>query len=373
MMNNCLSRQLVLAVLGVALALPAFAQNANFRVVTLVGGLEYPWSLAFLPDGRRLVTEKPGRLRLITADNQLLPEPVAGLPDNIVAQSQGGLFDVLPHPQFADNQLLYLAYTGRGEGGLGTEVARGRLVDGRLENVEVLFKALPKVSGGRHFGGRLLFGPDGQLYITLGDRGQQDHAQDAGNHLGSLIRLSPDGQVPADNPFVNDPGKQREIYTYGNRNIQGIALQPGSERIWMHEHGPRGGDEVNIVQAGANYGWPAVTHGIDYSGAVISEQRTAPGITESVHVWVPSIAPSGMAFYDGEQFPGWRGDLFVGALRDQMLVRLDIEGGQVIGEERLLQGELGRIRDVRQGPDGYLYLLTDSPSGRLVRLEPAAS
>jgi glucose/arabinose dehydrogenase len=281
------------------------------------------------------------------------------------------LLDVALHPGFDVNRLVYFSYAGSGNGGWGTEVARGRLEGMALQDVEVIFRALPKSrGGGRHFGSRLLFAPDGTLYVTLGERGSRDRAQDLGDHAGSVIRLTDDGGVPKDNPFVTVPGARPEIFTYGNRNIQGVALQPESNLIWMHEHGPRGGDEVNIVGAGRNYGWPVITYGIEYNGLSITDETARPGMEQPIHYWVPSIAPSGMMFYSGDQFPGWRGDLFVGALKAQLLVRLEIEGNRVVAEERMLSGRWGRIRDVRQGPDGFIYLLTDEPDGALLRLEP---
>lgn len=345
------------------------SQEHSFRVVTLVTGLEHPWSLAFLPDGRILVSERPGRLRVIK-DGKLEPQPVSGLPE-IVAAGQGGLLDVVLHPRFAENGLIYLAYAARGEGGIGTEVARGRLVENRLDDVKILFSMEPKTDNRRHFGSRLVFDRQGMLYITLGDRGEMERAQRPGDHAGSVIRLHDDGRIPADNPFVGKQGWKPEKYTLGNRNIQGAVLHPRTGELWTHEHGPQGGDEINIIKAGRNYGWPVITYGVNYvTGTRIGEGTHQEGMEQPLYHWTPSIAPSGMAFYTGEKFPRWRGDLFVGALRDQMLVRLRLDGEKVVHEERLLQGVLGRIRDVRQGPDGFLYLLTDERNGVLVRLEP---
>jgi aldose sugar dehydrogenase len=348
------------------------SEQQRFRVVSLVEGLQHPWSMAFLPDGRMLVTERPGRLRLI-ADGELVGQAIAGLPDNLTASGQGGLLDVLPDPDFADNRLIYFSFAGSGAGGLGTEVARARLdVDAlRLDEIEVIFRALPKSGGGRHFGSRLVFAPDGTLFITLGDRGQMDRAQRLDDHAGSLIRIHPDGRVPDDNPFVNHADARPEIYTYGNRNMQGAALHPETGELWTHEHGPRGGDEVNAMRAGTNYGWPVISYGINYDGSVLTERTEHPDMAQPLHYWDPSIAPSGMVFYTGNAFPEWRGDLFVGALRHQLLARLELDGERIVHEERLLDGAVGRIRDVRQGPDGYLYLLTDESNGQLLRLEPA--
>jgi len=367
--------RLVAAALLAVLALPAAAQIQRselhaFRVVELVRGLEQPWSLAFLPDGRMLVTEKAGRLRVVK-DGRLDPQPVAGLPE-VAVYGQGGLMDVALHPRFKENGLVYLSFAARGAGGVGTEVARGRLAGHRLEDVQVIFRQSPKGSTGRHFGSRLVFDRQGYLYITLGDRGEMERAQRPGDHAGSVIRLHDDGRVPQDNPFVGKPGWKPEKYTLGNRNQQGAALHPQTGVPWTHEHGPQGGDEVNVIRAGANYGWPVITYGVQYViGTQIGEGTAKPGMAQPLHKWVPSIAPSGMTFYTGDKFPKWRGDLFVGALKAQLLVRLELEGEKVVREERLLEGVLGRIRDVRAGPDGLLYLLTDESRGVLARLEPA--
>ena len=367
----------VLALLATALlALPAAAQTIQseehaFRLVELVRGLEQPWSLAFLPDGRMLVTEKAGRLRIVK-DGKLEPQAVAGLPE-VAVHGQGGLLDVALHPRFAENGFVYLSYAARGADGVGTEVARARLAGNRLENVQVIFRQSPKGNRGQHFGSRLVFDRAGFLYITLGDRGEMERAQRPDDHAGSVIRLHDDGRVPKDNPFAGKPGWKPEKFTLGHRNQQGAALHPQSGALWTHEHGPQGGDEVNVIRAGANYGWPVITYGVNYgSGTRIGEGSAKPGMAQPIHIWVPSIAPSGMAFYTGDRFPKWRGDLFVGALKDQMLVRLKLDGEKVVREERLLQGALGRIRDVRAGPDGFLYLLTDESRGVLVRLEPVA-
>jgi glucose/arabinose dehydrogenase len=355
-------------------ATPAFAQTFGseqheFRLVRVVEGLEQPWSMAFLPDGRMLITEKAGRLRLVQG-GKLLPEPIGGLPQ-VTVHGQGGLHDVVLHPRFEKNQLVYLAYAARGADGFGTELARGRLAGQRLENVQVLFRQSPKGSRGQHFGGRIVFDRAGYLYLTLGDRGEMARAQRPDDHAGSVIRLHDDGRVPKDNPFAGKAGWKPEKFTLGNRNMQGAALHPQSGALWTHEHGPQGGDEVNVIRAGANYGWPVITYGVNYGlGTRIGEGTSKAGMEQPLYYWVPSIAPSGMAFYDGERFPRWKGNLFVGALRDRMLVRLQLDGEKVVKEERLLQNAIGRIRDVRAGPDGYIYLLTDDSAGMLVRLEP---
>ncbi len=355
----------------ICLAQAITTQEHAFRVVKIIEGLEHPWSLAFLPDGRMLVTERPGRLRIVSKDGKLDPQPVSGLPP-IAAAGQGGLLDVALHPRFPENNFVYLSFTARGEGGVGTEVARGKLTGNRLENVQVIFRQHPKGSTDRHFGSRLVFDREGFLFITLGDRGEQDRSQRPDDHAGSVIRLHDDGRAPKDNPFAAKPGWKPEKYTLGNRNMQGAALHPQTGVLWTHEHGPQGGDEVNVIRPGTNYGWPVITYGVEYFiGTKIGEGTHKPGMAQPVHYWVPSIAPSGMAFYTGDKFPRWRGDLFVGALRDQMLVRLRLDGEKVVKEERMLRNTLGRIRDVRNGPDGYLYLLTDESNGALVRLEPA--
>ena len=342
----------------------------RFRAVTLTENLEHPWSLAFLPDGRMLVSERPGRLRLVGADGRLDPQPVSGLPA-IAAVGQGGLLDVVLHPDYARNGWLYLSYAGEGPGGYGTEVLRAKLDGHALRDVQVIFRMQPKSTTSHHFGSRLVFDRRGDLYITLGDRGEMERAQRLDDHAGSVIRLHDDGRVPADNPFVGKPGAKPEKFTLGNRNMQGAALHPQTGEIWAHEHGPQGGDEINIIRAGVNYGWPVITYGRNYvTGTKIGEGTAKPGMAQPLLYWTPSIAPSGMAFYTGDRFPGWRGNWFVGALAGQMLVRLQLDGERIVHQERLLEGALGRIRDVRQGPDGLLYLLIDSAQGRIVRLEP---
>jgi glucose/arabinose dehydrogenase len=370
----------LLTACGVALLLLVLPPLANaqvfnseiqrFRAQTITEGLEFPWGLAFLPDGRMLVSERPGRLRLIGADGKLDPQPVTGLPP-IAAINQGGLLDVVLHPDFAKNGWIYLSYAAEGTGGYGTEVLRGRLEGHALRDVQILFRMQPKSQTSHHFGSRLVFDRQGYLYITLGDRGEMARAQRLDDHAGSVVRLYDDGRVPQDNPFVGKAGAKPEKFTLGNRNVQGAALHPQTGEIWAHEHGPQGGDEINIIRAGVNYGWPVITYGRNYgTGTKIGEDTAKPGMAQPLLYWTPSIAPSGMAFYTGERFPGWRGNLFVGALAGQMLVRLQLDGERIVHQERLLEGALGRIRDVRQGPDGLLYLLIDSAQGRIVRLEP---
>jgi glucose/arabinose dehydrogenase len=345
---------------------------AEVRLVTVASGLEHPWGLAFLPDGRFLVTERPGSLRVVGRDGRIGP-PLGGVP-KVDAVNQGGLLDIVLDPGFAKNRMVYLSYTEPREGGNGTTVARGVLGEAGLSGVQVIFRQLPAMSGGHHFGSRLVFGRDGTLFVTLGDRGSgRDSAQTLDNHLGKIVRINPDGSVPTDNPFVGRKGALPEIWSYGHRNVQGAALHPVTGELWANEHGPKGGDELNRVLPGRNYGWPVVTYGKEYSGLKISDSGTAPGMESPVHYWVPSIATSGLAFYTGNRFPDWRGDAFVGGLKSQQLVRLRIEGDRVAQEERLLRGDVrDRVRDVRQGPDGDIYLLTDEMDGRLLRLEPGS-
>jgi glucose/arabinose dehydrogenase len=378
-MNILMSLCLRIALLSVVLFTSALAQDRpavinsekhSFRVVTLLTALENPWSVAFLPDGRMLVTERAGRLRLVGQDFRLDPKPIAGLPD-VVSQGQGGLFDVVLHPEYAQNGWIYWAYNAPGAGGWGTALARGKLQGSRMTEVQVLFSMQPKTRSSQHFGGRIVFDKAGMLYLTLGDRGDKDRAQKLDDHAGSVIRLHDDGRVPADNPFAKRAGALPEKWTLGNRNMQGATLHPKTGELWTHEHGPQGGDEVNVMRSGLNYGWPVITYGVNYGfGTRIGEGQTKPGMVQPLHLWVPSIAPSGMAFVSGSRFPQWEGDLLVGALRDQMLVRLVLDGEKVVREERLLKGLVGRIRDVRMGPDGLVYLLTDDAEGALLRLEP---
>jgi glucose/arabinose dehydrogenase len=361
------------AAVWAASAAAAFAQTHaserhRFRLTTLVEGLDHPWSLAFLPDGDLLITERPGRLRLVR-NGVLDPTPVPGVP-KVAATGQGGLLDIVLHPRFAENRLLYLSYAGRGAEGVGTEVARARFAEGRLEKLRTIYVAQPKSSGGRHFGSRLAFGPDGHLYVTAGERGSPERAQDLNDPAGSVLRLTEAGVVPPGNPFAGQPGVRPEIYSYGHRNPQGLAVHPETGQLWAVEHGPRGGDELNLITPGGNYGWPVITYGRSYAGFSIGEGTSKPGMAQPQRYWVPSISPSGLAFYTGEAFPEWRGNLFLGALSGQALVRLELDGEKVLHEERLLEDLDERIRDVRQGPDGRLYLLTDSSDGALLRLDP---
>ena len=357
-------------------ASPVVAQTfpssaGDLQVETVARGLSHPWGLAFLPGGRMLVTERPGRLRIVTRDGKASP-PLGGVP-TVFARSQGGLHDVALDRDFAGNQTIYLCYAEPAGGGGRTALARARLVEEgtpRLDGVKVLFRQDGPLSSGNHFGCRIVQTPDSNLFLTLGEHfTYRDEAQNLGNHLGKVVRIRPDGSVPPDNPFVNRNARS-EIWSYGHRNSQGAALNPASGKLWMHEHGPRGGDEINIPEAGRNYGWPVIGYGIDYSGAKIHASTQKAGMEQPIKYWVPSIAPSGMAFYTGDLFPAWRGSLFVGALAGQALVRLEVDGEKVGNEERLLQDLRERIRDVRVGPDGALWLLTDSSNGRILRVTP---
>jgi glucose/arabinose dehydrogenase len=341
-------------------------------VETAASGLENPWGLAFLPDGRMLVTERAGRLRVVAANGQL-SQPLPGVP-RVAARGQGGLLDVAVDPDFAQNRTIYLSYAEPREGGSATAVARARLnVAGTaLEGATVIFQQQPAGSTTRHFGSRLVFGRDGHLFVTTGDRGNQEmSAQDPASTIGKVLRIRTDGTVPPDNPFIGRDGTRPEIWSLGHRNAQGAALHPETGVLWTIEHGARGGDEVNVVRKGLNYGWPVITFGIDYSGRKIGEGQAKPGLEQPIHYWDPSIAPSGALFYTADRYRGWRGSLFTGALAGQMLVRMTLGAEKVTGQERLLESLNERIRDVRQGPDGLIYLLTDSPSGRILRLRPA--
>jgi glucose/arabinose dehydrogenase len=314
-----------------------------------------------------LVTERPGRLRVVARGGRV-SEPLAGAPE-VLARGQGGLLDVALSPGFGQDRLVYLSFAEPGEGGASTAVARGRLGDRGLEGVQVIWRQQPKVSGTHHWGSRLVFRPDGTLFVTLGDRlAYRERAQDLSVTIGKVVRLNADGSIPRDNPFVGRADARPEIWSYGHRNIQAAALDP-SGQLWTVEHGARGGDELNHPQPGRNYGWPVITYGVEYSGGRIGVGTSRPGMEQPVYYWDPVIAPSGAVFYTGDAFPDWRGDLLVGSLQPGCLVRLKVEGNRVVREDRYL-ADLGRIRNVRQGPDGLVYLLTDSPNGRILRLEP---
>jgi len=365
---------LMLAVTAAAAAPQSFRSSAgNLAVETVARGLVNPWALAFLPDGRMLVTERPGRMRIVGKEGKLSPA-LAGVPP-VFARGQGGLHDVVLDRDYVQNSTIYFCFAQPASGGGRTALARAKLVDEatpRLDELKVIFQQEGPLSSGNHFGCRIAQAADNNLFLTMGDHfTTRDQAQNLGNHLGKLIRIKPDGSVPSDNPFVNRPGAKPEIWSYGHRNSQGATIHPQTTKLWEHEHGPRGGDEINIIDKGKNYGWPVIGYGIDYSGAKIHASTQQAGMEQPVKYWVPSIAPSGMAFYTGELFPKWKGSLFVGALVPGFLVRLDLDGEKVGNEERLLQDLGERIRDVRQGPDGALWLVTDSSNGRVLRLAPA--
>lgn len=368
---------LTLSILTGLAALPAQAQTdiqeteqADFTLVTLADGLDHPWSLAPLPNGDFLVSERPGRLRYV-AEGRLRPEPVTGLPD-ILADNQGGLLGLALHPEFETTRWVYFAFSEGTSSANHTALGRGRLSeDGTsLEAVETLFRVNIDKARGYHFGGRIAFLADGTLILSLGDGGlYRDEAQNLSNHLGTIIRLNEDGTVPFDNPFASARGAQPEIYSWGHRNVQGIAINPQTGSVWVNEHGPRGGDEINLLRSGRNYGWPVISYGINYDGTPVSDATHAEGMEQPIWFWDPSIAPSAMAFYEGDEFPDWQGDLFIGALAGEHLVRFEVEGDRIISTENLLADWGERIREVSLGPDGHLYLLTDSREGRLVRLD----
>jgi len=342
----------------------------GYRIETVADGLNHPWSIAWLPDGRALVTERPGRLRMIVGD-RLLDAPIDGVPE-VFAASQGGLFEALPGPDFTTSGWIYLSFAYGAPEANATRVVRARLDDTRLVDHEVLFTAQPMKNTPVHYGGRMTFLPDGTLLVGLGDGFDfREQAQQLDSHLGKIVRIHADGSVPADNPFVDTDGALPEIYSYGHRNIQGLVYDAQTDTIWQHEHGPRGGDEVNVIEPGANYGWPVTTYGIDYSGAMVSPFETRPGMIDPLLVWTPSIAPSAMTLYNGDLFPAWRGDLILTALAARHARRIDLDDGRFV-DQQILFAELGeRLRDIRTGPDGALYVLTDSEGGKVLRLIPA--
>jgi glucose/arabinose dehydrogenase len=341
----------------------------RIRVVPFVTGLANPWSLAFLPNGDMLVTERVGRLRVVR-NGALAAEPLAGVPQ-VHAMGQGGLLEVALHPRYAENQLIYLTYSKPGPGGNTTALARGRFDGKTLSGVQDIFVADAWRDANQHFGSKLAFARDGTLYMTVGERNDRNRAQDTNNHAGKVLRLRDDGTVPPDNPFVGRAGFKPEIYSYGHRNLQGLTIHPETGEVWETEHGPQGGDELNRIVAGRNYGWPVVTFGREYNGATITDRPWQEGMEQPVAVWVPSIALSGMVFYTGDRFPGWNGNLFVGGLSGLQLQRVAFSERGVFGRESLFEELRQRIRDVRQGPDGYLYVLTDANPGAILRIEPA--
>ncbi len=367
------------ALCGATANLPAAAQaprsptpattDAAITTVEVARGLDHPWGLAFLPDGRMLVTERRGKLWLLERDGASRRE-VSGVPA-VQAAGQGGLLGIAISPTFARDRLVFVSFAEAGDGGAGTAVARGVLDDARLTDVQTIWRQVPKMRGtNNHWGSRLVFARDGTLFVTTGDRySGRAHVQDLSTTVGKVVRINPDGTVPRDNPFVSRAGAKPEIWSYGHRNLQGAALHPSTGALWTVEHGARGGDELNHPEAGKNYGWPVITYGVDYSGVKIGEGTAKPGMEQPVYWWDPVIAPSGATFYTGDRYPSWKGDLFVGSLTPGALVRLTLDNGRVTSETRYLP-DVGRVRDVVQGPDGYLYLLTDAGDGKLLRVVP---
>ena len=349
----------------------------DYRKITLVENLEHPWSLAWLPDGEILITERPGRLRIIR-DGNLDQISIAGVPQ-VFAMGQGGLLDVSVHPRFAENRLIYLTYSQGDRSGNRTRIARARLENNTLGDLRVIFEVSQSKPGAQHFGSRIIWLADGTLVASIGDGGNppiefngefiRQQAQNRNSHLGKVIRLNDDGSIPSNNPFATSKDAKPALWSYGHRNIQGMTLDPTRNRVWATEHGSRGGDELNLIERGENYGWPVVTHSREYSGGLISPETSRPGLVDPKVIWTPSIAPSGLAFYNGDRFPQWRGNLFAGGLVSQDIRRIELdEGGNVIAQHSIPIGQ--RVRDVRQGPDGLLYILTDDPNGQLIRLEP---
>lgn len=379
MQKLLLTSSLAAAILG-PVSVGRAAEGGDFATKTVAiradivaQGLENPWGLDFLPDGTAIVTERPGRLRILA--NGALSDPVDGVPQ-VAARGQGGLLDVAVHPRFAENNLVFLSYSQPGDGGAGTAVARGTLVrDGRtarLENVETIFSMARKTGTSHHFGSRLVFAPDGTLFVTTGDRGDGKRAQDPQDHAGAVLRINEDGSIPAGNAYADAATGRPEIWSKGHRNLQGATFDPVTNALLTIEHGAKGGDELNAPKSGANYGWPVISYGVDYSGAKIGIGSAAEGFEQPLHYWDPSIAPSGLASYQGDMFPEWKGDLLAGSLKFALLSRLDRdENGKILGEERMLEGEFGRIRDVNVAPDGAVWLLTDENPGVIVRLSRA--
>ena len=357
---------------GASTPTKSVATTGNAKAVVVAVGLEHPWALAFLPGepaGRMLVTERAGKMRIVSADRKV-GAPLSGVPA-VHAVSQGGLMDVVLSPDFLRDRSIYFNFAQPMPGGARAAAASAQLGDGKLENVKVIFAQADVVSGGLHFGSRIAIARDRSLFITTGDRySEKDKAQSLETHLGKVIHINANGSVPKDNPFVGNASARKEIWSYGHRNLQGAAIHPVTGKLWTHEHGPRGGDEINVPLAGRNYGWPVVGYGIDYSGLRLHETSAKVGMEPPIHYWVPSIAPSGMSFYTADRFPQWKHSLFVGALAGRHLARLTLDGEKIVAEERLLGEGNERIRDVRQGPDGYVYVITDEANGKILRVSP---
>lgn len=341
------------------------SEEFNFEIQNVVEGLEIPWGMAFLPNGDVLITEREGNLRIVR-DGELQQEPVSGVPE-VWAEGQGGLLDVTLHPDYEENGWIYMSYSKPGDGGANTAIIRGKLNGNNFTNIEELFVGEPFTDRGQHFGSRIEFDPEGYMYFSIGDRGEMDLAQDINSSNGKVYRLHDDGSIPDDNPFVGTDGKD-EAFNYGHRNPQGMTVHPETGKVWTHEHGPRGGDEINIEGAGLNYGWPVISYGINYDGTVLTEETEREGMEQPVHYYDPSIAPSGMTFVTGDTYPGWEGNLMIGALRFQLLSRVVLDGDEFVREERLVE-EIGRIRDVVQAPDGYIYFANET-DGIIHRILP---
>ncbi|WP_276366858.1 PQQ-dependent sugar dehydrogenase [Chryseolinea sp. H1M3-3] len=344
------------------------SEKQNFSVDTITSALQNPWGIAFLPDGRTLITERAGEIRIIK-DGKLLEEKIQGLPSPIYVKGQSGLLDIVLHPDFEQNNLIYFSYSKQLADSGGTVIARAKLEGNNLTNVEELFSAQPFTSSDVHFGSRIVFDGNGYMFFTSGERGRKENAQDLGNHLGKVLRLHDDGKVPTDNPFVNTPGAKPEIWSYGHRNLQGLYYDKATGILWEHEHGPRGGDELNIVEKGKNYGWPVITYGINYDSTIITDLKEKEGMEQPVRYWVPSIAPCGMTMVTSDKYPNWKGNLLVGALSHQLVMRVEIADRKFVHDERLME-KVGRVRAVVQSPDGYIYVATENP-GKVLKLVPA--
>lgn len=342
------------------------SEKLNYYLDTVATGLKNVWGITFLPNDDLLVTERDGEIRIIR-DGKLLEQSVNGVPE-VFANGQGGLFEIELHPDYADNGWLYIIYAAPGDGGANTAIMRARLNGFDLVDKQVIFQAQPYFEGGNHFGGRMSFDNEGYLYFSVGERGKKENAQMLTNHSGKILRIKDDGSIPADNPFLNSPGAKPEIYSYGHRNPQGMDVHPVTGKIWTHEHGPMGGDEINIIKAGVNYGWPEVTYGKNYDGTIITDFTSKPEFSDPLHYWLPSIAPCGMSFVTSDAYPGWKGNVLAGSLKFSYIARLELDGDKVVHEEKVLQ-DIGRVRSITQGPDGFLYVGTEGP-GVVYRIMP---